>query len=147
MKKLLIVESPTKIKTISKFLGKEFKIMATMGHIIDLPPKKIGVTMNGSIDIEYAPIKDKEKTIAEICKAASVADEVYLAPDPDREGEIIAWHVEQEILKVIKKKTKVYRIAFNEITKNAVQEAMLLHSKHAAFLIVGWAMKSLLFYG
>lgn len=124
MKKLLIVESPTKIKTISKFLGKEFKIMATMGHIIDLPPKKIGVTMNGSIDIEYAPIKDKEKTIAEICKAASAADEVYLAPDPDREGEIIAWHVEQEILKVIKKKTKVYRIAFNEITKNAVQEAI-----------------------
>lgn len=124
MKKLLIVESPTKIKTISKFLGKDFKIMATMGHIVDLPPKKIGVSMNDTIDIEYTPIKDKEKTIAEICKAASAADEIYLAPDPDREGEIIAWHIEQEIEKVAKKKTKIYRITFNEITKKAVQEAI-----------------------
>lgn len=123
MKKLLIVESPAKIKTISKFLGKDFKIMSTMGHVKDLPPKKIGVTINGTIDIEYTAIKDKEKTIAEICKAASQAEEIYLAPDPDREGEIIAWHIEKEIEKVAKK-AKIYRISFNEITKSAVQEAI-----------------------
>jgi DNA topoisomerase-1 len=124
MKKLLIVESPAKIKTISKFLGKDFKIMSTMGHVKDLPPKKLGVTINGSIDIEYVAIKNKEKTIADICKAAATSDEIYLAPDPDREGEIIAWHIEQEIKKVIKKKTKIHRISFNEITKSAVQEAI-----------------------
>lgn len=123
MKKLLIVESPAKIKTISKFLGKDFKIMSTMGHIMDLPTKKTGVTINGSIEIDYEPIENKDKTIAEIAKAASVADEIYLAPDPDREGEIIAWHVEQQIKKVAKK-AKIHRITFNEITKSAIQEAI-----------------------
>ena len=123
MKKLLIVESPAKIKTISKFLGKDFKIMSTMGHIKDLPTKKTGVTINGSIEIDYVPIENKDKTIAEICKAASAADEIYLAPDPDREGEIIAWHVEQEVKKVAKK-AKIHRITFNEITKTAIQEAI-----------------------
>lgn len=123
MKKLLIVESPAKIKTISKFLGKDFKIMSTMGHIMDLPTKKTGVTINGSIEIDYEPIENKDKTIAEIAKAASVADEIYLAPDPDREGEIIAWHVEQQIKKVAKK-AKIHRITFNEITKGAIQDAI-----------------------
>lgn len=125
MKKLLIVESPAKIKTINKFLGKDFKIMSTMGHVMDLPTKEVGVSITDKkIEIDYVPIKDKEKTIAEICKAASVADEIYLAPDPDREGEIIAWHVEQEIKKVLKKSAKIYRISFNEITKPAVLEAI-----------------------
>lgn len=124
MKKLLIVESPSKIKTISKFLGKDFKIMSTMGHIMDLPPKKLGVEMSGdSIAIEYDPIEDKEKTIVEICKAAANADEIYLASDPDREGEIIAWHVEQAIKKVVKN-PKIHRIMFNEITKPAVLQAI-----------------------
>lgn len=123
MKKLLIVESPAKIKTISKFLGKDFKIMSTMGHIMDLPTKKTGVTINGSIEIDYVPIENKDKTIAEIAKAASVADEIYLAPDPDREGEIIAWHIEQQIKKVAKK-AKIHRITFNEITKSAIQDAI-----------------------
>lgn len=124
MKKLLIVESPAKIKTIKKFLDKDFHIMSTMGHIVDLPPKKLGVSINGSIEIEYVPIKDKDKTIADICKAARTSDAIYLAPDPDREGEIIAWHTNQEIQKVLKKGTKVYRIAFNEITKTAILEAI-----------------------
>ena len=100
MKKLLIVESPAKIKTIKKFLGPDFKIMSTMGHVKDLPEKEMGVTRN-PITISYVPIKDKAKTIAELCKAAHDSDEVYLAPDPDREGEIIAWHVAEEIKKVI----------------------------------------------
>lgn len=124
MKKLLIVESPAKIKTIKKFLDNDFKIMSTMGHIKDLPTKKLGVEVNDGIEIDYVVIEDKEKTIADICKEASKADEIYLAPDPDREGEIIAWHIAQDIKKVAKKKANIYRIAFNEITKSAVQEAI-----------------------
>ncbi len=124
MKKLLIVESPAKIKTISKFLGKDFKIMSTMGHIIDLPTRKIGVTINKTIDIDYVVIEGKEKTIADICKEAAKSDEIYLAPDPDREGEIIAFHIGGEIEKVAKAKAKIYRIAFNEITKPAIINAI-----------------------
>ena len=124
MKRLLIVESPAKIKTISKFLGREFKIMSTMGHVKDLPSKEIGVTMNDTIEITYVPIDGKEKTIVEICKAASTADEIFLAPDPDREGEIIAWHIGQEIKKVAPKKARIHRISFNEITAPAVKQAI-----------------------
>lgn len=124
MKKLLIVESPAKIKTISKFLGKDFKIMSTIGHIKDLPEKKIGVTLNDDhIIIEYKVMKDKDKVIKEIVDQAKKSDEIYLAPDPDREGEIIAWHVEQEVEKAAKK-SKIYRITFNEITKKAILEAI-----------------------
>jgi DNA topoisomerase I len=125
MKKLIIVESPAKIKTISKFLGKDYKIMSTVGHIKDLPRKHTGISMtNDAIDLEYVVIEDKEKVIADICKSAAGADEVYLAADPDREGEIIAWHIGKEIEKVIKNKKNIHRISFNEITKNAVNEAL-----------------------
>ena len=125
MKKLVIVESPAKIKTISKILGKDFKIMSTIGHIIDLPPKKIGVTIeDDAIVMEYVPIEDKEKVIAEICKAAQGMQEIYLAPDPDREGEIIAWHIGKEIEKVFKNKDAIHRITFNEITAPAITEAI-----------------------
>jgi len=123
-KKLIIVESPAKIKTISKFLGEDYKIMSTVGHIIDLPKKTIGVTINGSIDIEYVPIKDKEKVIADLSKAASTAQSIFLAPDPDREGEIIAWHVQELVKGVTKKGVPIQRITFNEITKPAVLEAL-----------------------
>ena len=123
MKKLLIVESPAKIKTIKKFLGADFRIMSTMGHVKDLPPKSMGVTRN-PISIEYVPIDGKEKTIAELCKASSGSTDVYLAPDPDREGEIIAWHVAEEIKKVIKDENNIHRITFNEITKSAVNSAI-----------------------
>ncbi len=130
MKKLLIVESPAKIKTIKKFLGKEFRIMSTVGHIMDLPPKKIGVSINDKgIKIDYVVIDDKDKIIAEICKAASGCDAIFLAPDPDREGEIIAWHVEQQIEKVVKNKDIIHRISFNEITKPAIQDA-IKHPHH-----------------
>lgn len=123
-KKLLIVESPAKIKTISKFLGDEFRIMSTVGHIIDLPPNSLGISINGSIDIEYVPIKDKERVIADICKAASTSSEIFLGPDPDREGEIIAWHIEQEIKKVVKDPNLIHRITFNEITAPAIRQAI-----------------------
>jgi len=124
MKKLLIVESPAKIKTIKKFVGADFTIMSTMGHVKDLPEKKIGVTINSKITIEYVPIKDKEKTIADICKAAQKSQEIYLGTDPDREGEIIAWLIAGEIKKVIDAKSAMYRITFNEITKDALSEAI-----------------------
>jgi len=125
--KLLIVESPAKIKTISKFLGQDFRIMSTFGHIKDLPPKRIGVDIdekNKKITLEYDVIKDKDKIIADICKQASHVSDVYLASDPDREGEIISWHIGQEIAKVFKDKTRIHRITFNEITKPAIQQAI-----------------------
>ncbi|TET06553.1 type I DNA topoisomerase [Candidatus Dependentiae bacterium] len=124
MKKLIIVESPAKTRTISKFLGKEYKIISTMGHIKDLPIKELGITMNGTIDIDYVTIENKDDIIANIRKEAETADEIYLAPDPDREGEIIAWHIDQEIKNVVKEPGKIYRIMFNEITKPAVIEAI-----------------------
>ncbi len=124
MKKLLIVESPAKIKTISKFLGHDFRIMSTLGHVKDLPSERLGITMNGTIDLEYVILEKKDKLLADIRKAAALADEIYLAPDPDREGEIIAWHVNQEIVKSAPKKSKIHRISFNEITSEAVKKAI-----------------------
>src|SRR5204863_137228 len=124
MKKLIIVESPAKIKTISKFLDKDYTIMSTMGHIKDLPSKKIGVSLDDGVKIDYVVLDGKEQTIANICKQASKSDIIYVAPDPDREGEIIGWHIAQEIAKVAKKNAKTYRITFNEITKPAILEAI-----------------------
>ncbi|MGZ6250615.1 MAG: type I DNA topoisomerase [Candidatus Chromulinivorax sp.] len=124
MKKLLIVESPAKIKTIAKFLGNEFMIMSTVGHIKDLPKNNLGINMGTSIELEYVIIDSKkEKIIKDLVKAAKGCDEVYLAPDPDREGEIIAWHAQQEIEKVVKPE-HIHRISFNEITKAAVTDAI-----------------------
>lgn len=128
MKKLLIVESPAKIKTIAKFLGNEFTIMSTVGHIKDLPKKTLGITMGNTIDLEYVTIDKKDKIIKDLVKEAKSSDEIYLAPDPDREGEIIAWHAEQEILKVAKPE-QIHRISFNEITKTAILDAIAHPSK------------------
>ena len=125
--KLLVVESPAKIKTISKFLGKDFVIAATFGHVKDLPENKLGIDLDEkkkSISFEYVVIKDKEKVINEICKKAQKCSEIYLAPDPDREGEIISWHIGQEIERVMKDKATIHRIVFNEITKKAVEKAI-----------------------
>ncbi len=127
MKKLLIVESPAKIKTIAKFLGKDYKIMSTVGHVKDLPQRELGIDLDEkkhTITIDYVVLDKKDKVIADIAKEARSADEIYLAPDPDREGEIIAWHIGQEIEKVIKDKSKIHRIVFNEITKPAIEEAL-----------------------
>lgn len=133
-KKLLIVESPAKIKTISKFLGNDFVILSTMGHVKDLPSKTLGVTLTGTddkgtVELEYVVLDKKDKVIADILKAARTAGEIYLAPDPDREGEIIAWHVAQDILKIIKDPEKIHRITFNEITKPAIENALAHPSK------------------
>lgn len=123
-KKLLIVESPAKIKTISKFLGGDFVVMSTVGHIKDLPKRKVGVTMGTPIKLDYVVLEGKQRVIGDILKCAAKSDEIYLAPDPDREGELIAWHIGQEIKKVAKDKAKIHRITFNEITKSAVLESL-----------------------
>lgn len=121
-KNLLIVESPAKTRTLSRFLGKDFDIMATVGHICDLPKSKLGVDPENSFNPDYIVIKGKEKVIRDLKKAAKMAKTVYLAPDPDREGEAIAWHVSNSIGK--SSKAKIVRVAFNEITKPAVTEAI-----------------------
>ncbi|MBD3401262.1 type I DNA topoisomerase [candidate division GN15 bacterium] len=119
-KNLVIVESPAKSKTLVRFLGKDFDVMSTVGHIVDLPKSKIGVDVDNNFEPEYRVIKGKEKVIAELKKAAKKADTIYLAPDPDREGEAIAWHVANTLKNA---KTSFKRVTFNEITSSAVRRA------------------------
>ena len=121
MSKLLIVESPAKAKTITKYLGPGYEVAASMGHLRDLPKKELGVDIEHNFDVRYIPIEGKDKTIRELKKAADSAECVYLATDPDREGEAISWHL-QQLLDLPKEKTM--RITFNEITKKAVTEAV-----------------------
>ena len=92
-KNLVIVESPAKAKTIGKYLGPDYEVMASMGHLRDLPKSKIGVDVDKDFELDYKPIKGKEEIIRELKKAADKADMVYLATDPDREGEAISWHL------------------------------------------------------
>jgi DNA topoisomerase-1 len=117
---LVIVESPTKAKTIGKYLGRGFTVKATVGHIRDLPPRKLGVDVENGFTPEYVTIKEKAKTLAEIKKAAKGAERVLIATDPDREGEAIAWHVASQL----GNGGKVRRVLFHEITKDAVSHAI-----------------------
>jgi DNA topoisomerase-1 len=119
-KSLVVVESPTKVKTIQKYLDGNFVVKASMGHIRDLPKSKLGVNEKTFVP-QYVLLKSKAKTIDELQKAASKADALYIATDPDREGEAIGWHLAQTL--DLKKKTRVHRILFNEITKRAVRAA------------------------
>ncbi|MDE0340566.1 MAG: type I DNA topoisomerase [Nitrospinae bacterium] len=124
--KLLIVESPTKVRTIQKFLGADFDILASRGHVRDLQKtgeRKMGIDVHNDFKADYGVIQGKAKTIDQLRKAATAAKEIYLAPDPDREGEAIAWHI-QELLGGSGAENKFYRVTFNEITKRAVQEAL-----------------------
>ncbi len=122
-KSIVIVESPAKAKTLEKFLGKGFKVLASYGHVRDLPRKGLGVDRGQSYEPTYEVLQGKEKTVNELKKAAREAENVYLAADPDREGEAISWHL-QETLKPGAKKTSFRRVRFNEITKKAVLAAM-----------------------
>src|SRR5947209_438392 len=118
-KKLVIVESPAKAKTIEKFLGRDFEVRASMGHIIDLPKKGLGVNTRKDFTPQYVVIEKKDKLIDELKAASRRADEVFLAPDPDREGEFIAWSLKHTL-----GLQNPRRAVFNEITKGAVQEAI-----------------------
>ena len=120
-KSLVIVESPAKAKTITRYLGKDFTVMASVGHLMDLPKKKLGVDIDNSFKPEYEVIRGKKKTLDELKRAGKKADKVYLASDPDREGEAIAWHIAEEVKS---KSTKVFRVLINEITKKAIIEAI-----------------------
>ena len=121
-KSLLIVESPTKVKTLKKFVGRDFVIMASVGHLKDLPKSKLGVDVDNNFSPEYITIRGKGKILSDLKKEAKKANDIYLAPDPDREGEAIAYHIGNEVAKHTE--GKIYRVMFNEITKSAVKEAI-----------------------
>jgi DNA topoisomerase I len=120
-KALVVVESPAKAKTINKYLGRDFKVVASMGHIRDLPKSKLGVDIDNDFAEEYVSIESRKKVIKELKDAAKEASDIYVATDPDREGEAIGWHLTQELKG---KRRKIYRLTFNEITKKAVQDAL-----------------------
>ncbi len=123
---LVIVESPSKGKTINKYLGSNYKVLASYGHIVDLPSKNGSVLPEENFLMKYEANIKSEKHIKEICDAAKKSDNIYLATDPDREGEAIAWHVAEVIKerKSLKKGSSIKRIAFNEITKKSVESAI-----------------------
>ena len=121
-KSLLIVESPTKVKTLKKFIGRDFVVMASVGHLKDLPKSKLGVDVENNFTPEYITIRGKGKILSDLKKEAKKANDIYLAPDPDREGEAIAYHIGNEVAKHTE--GKIYRVMFNEITKKAVKEAI-----------------------
>ncbi len=118
---LVIVESPAKAKTIGKYLGPGYEVKASMGHVRDLPKSKLGVDVEHGFEPDYQPIKGKEEVIEDLQKAAGKSERVYLATDPDREGEAISWHL-KELLGIPDDKT--YRVTFNEITKKVVNESI-----------------------
>jgi len=127
-KSLVIVESPAKAKTIEKYLGKGFEVLASVGHIMDLPKNDIGVELeHRTFEPTLIVSPGKEKVVAQLKKAGASADEIFLAPDPDREGEAIAYHLALQLGTSAKERKKIRRVTFNEITKKAVQEAF----KHA----------------
>src|SRR3954463_15332389 len=119
---LVIVESPTKAKTIGKYLGSGYDVKATIGHLRDLPTRELGVDVDNGFEPKYVTIKGKTKTLSELKKAAKAASAIYLATDPDREGEAIAWHVADQITPA--KRVPVHRVLFEEITRDAVVAAM-----------------------
>ena len=120
-KSLVVVESPAKAKTINKYLGRDFKVVASMGHIRDLPKSKLGVDIDEGFEPVYEPIPARRKVIKELRDAARGVEQIYIATDPDREGEAIGWHLANELGT---KKRKVGRLFFNEITKKAVLDAL-----------------------
>src|SRR5262249_18443627 len=120
-KALVVVESPAKAKTINKYLGRDYKVVASMGHIRDLPKSKLGVDIENDFAEQYESIESRKKVIKELKDAAKDASDIYVATDPDREGEAIGWHLMEELKG---KKRKIHRLTFNETTKKAVQDAL-----------------------
>src|SRR5579872_6875396 len=128
-KALVIVESPAKAKTINKYLGKQFVVMASLGHIKDLPKRDLAVDVENGFRPHYEVIEGKKKLMQELRDEAKKCDQIYLAADPDREGEAICWHLQEELKpkKAAKGENgagpKFFRVMFNEITKNSIQKA------------------------
>lgn len=122
-KYLVIVESPAKVKTIKKFLGPNYEVAASNGHVRDLPKSQLGIDVEHDYEPKYITIRGKGDILANLRKEVKKAEKVYLATDPDREGEAISWHL-TNALNLEKNGKKIYRITFNEITKNAVKESL-----------------------
>ena len=154
--KLLIVESPAKCKTIANYLGDEYIVESSIGHVRDLTIKGkggFGVDINNNFQPDYSILKDKTQVVEKLRSVASLADHVYLATDPDREGEAISWHLSQVLEQP---ESKVSRIVFNEITKSAILKAIkndrdidmnLVHSQESRRIldrIIGFRLSSLL---
>ena len=118
---LVIVESPAKARTIERYLGKNYKVVASMGHLRDLPKSTMGVDIEHGFTPQYTPVKDKTELIAELQRLAADADMVYLATDPDREGEAISWHL-KELLGL--PDGKAQRVTFNESTRSVITESI-----------------------
>jgi len=123
MKDVILVESPTKAKTLNRFLAGKFTVVASMGHIRDLPKSKLGVDVEKNFEPQYIIPRDKQKTVKLLKESVKGAKLIILATDPDREGEAISFHL-HEILKEVNKKADFERIVFHEITKGAIDEAM-----------------------
>src|SRR5437762_528342 len=153
-KSLVIVESPAKANTINKYLGADYVVKASLGHVKDLPKSKLGVDIENNFEPVYDIIPGKEKVVKELQTAAKSAQRIFLAADPDREGEAICQHL-KEILD--SNKGEVFRVLFNEITPKAIRAAienpggsistLLTRSRRAGSLIVWLAIKSALYYG
>jgi DNA topoisomerase-1 len=118
---LVIVESPAKAKTINKYLGSGYRVIASMGHVRDIPKERLGIDVDNQFEVEYEPIAEKKKVIGDLRKFAKNAREIFLCPDPDREGEAIAWHIAELIRG--QHKGPLSRVTFNQITKEAIQKA------------------------
>ncbi|MEG1505193.1 MAG: toprim domain-containing protein, partial [Lachnospiraceae bacterium] len=118
---LVIVESPAKVKTIKKFLGNSYSVAASNGHVRDLPKSQLGIDVEHDYEPKYITIRGKGDILANLRKEVKKADKIYLATDPDREGEAIAWHLSKSLKLEAK---KMYRISFNEITKTAVKASL-----------------------
>ena len=124
-KNLVVVESPAKVKTIKKFLGSNYQVVASMGHVRDLPKSQMGIDVENDFEPRYITIRGKGELLASLRKEVKKADKIFLATDPDREGEAISWHLENALkLNPGETDKKVYRITFNEITKNAVKKSL-----------------------
>ena len=121
-KKLVIVESPAKAKTIKKILGGEYVVKSSVGHVRDLPLKRLGVDIKHGFAPKYVVVEGREKVVKELTRDAASAEGVYLAPDPDREGEAIAWHL-QCLLSAGAAEVPFYRVSYNEVTPRGVSYA------------------------
>ena len=121
---LVIVESPAKVKTIKKFLGSTYEVDASNGHVRDLPKSQLGIDVEHDYEPKYITIRGKGDILSKLRKEVKKADKIYLATDPDREGEAISWHLMKALKLDELKDKKVYRISFNEITKNAVKASI-----------------------
>ena len=119
-KSLIVVESPAKIKTIKKFLGSDYILESSIGHIRDLPAKEFGIDVEKDFEPHYVVMPDKTKVISNLKKSAKSCNVIYLCPDPDREGEAIAWHIFEILKEHLPKNVEFKRVSFNSITKNAV---------------------------